>query len=152
MNNKNTDLNCTIVILSYNVKNVTDICISKALAAKKYAESILENEITITVVDNGSPDNTAAMIRKKYKNVELVALKENVGASAGYNAGLRVAQSPFILIINSDTYLEEDTVLKSLQYMKSHKKTDVLMVRLVDEHQEFRPYGGHLPTPARTIS
>lgn len=143
----------SITILTFNTKDITDTCIEKALIAKKYCEKNSNHTVEIIVVDNNSVDKTAEMVRKKYKDVKLIVNKVNGGVSVGYNTGLRAASndSNFMLLLNSDLYLEEDTLLNCFEYMESHPKCDVLMCKLYNANHEFETYGGHIPTPLRTI-
>ena len=143
--------NCTIIILSYNTKDITDTCLRKAKAAAAYSKKILGNEITIVVVDNNSQDGSCEMIKKKYSDVHSMFLAENVGCSRGNNLAMVEVSTPFILLLNSDAYLNKDTLEKSLEYMANNQSCDVLCVRQIYRDGRFQPFGGSLPTPWRTI-
>jgi GT2 family glycosyltransferase len=112
---------------------------------------VSKNNIEIIVVDNGSTDGTLEMIRKKHKTARVLAQKTNVGVARGYNIGMENSKGEYILIINSDTYIEKDTLSKCLSYLEKNKQCDVVMARLTTLEGEFKPYGGFLPTPLRTI-
>jgi GT2 family glycosyltransferase len=146
-----TALDTTIILLSYNSKDVTDTCLRKLKPAVAYSEKRLQNTITIIVVDNGSHDGSAAMIRKKYPHVRLKALKENIGYAAGNNLAMREVKTPFILLMNSDVYIEKADLFKTLSHMQTLPDADVLVSRWVREDQIFYKYGGYLPTPLRII-
>lgn len=60
----------------------------------------------IVVVDGGSSDGSAALVRERFADVELVALEENVGFCAANNLGFARTRSPYVLALNPDTRLE----------------------------------------------
>jgi GT2 family glycosyltransferase len=144
-------LDCAIIILSYNTKEVTDECLAKAEIAVRHVEESLKNRVHIIVVENGSKDGSAEMIRKKHPGVHLICLEENVGYSRGNNTALKKVTTPFILLLNSDAYLREETLTKSIQYMNKCSFCDILSARLVYPDGSFQAFSGFLPTPFRTI-
>lgn len=148
---KTNSSDVSIVILSYNVKEITKKCIRKALIAAKNSEIKHKNRVKIIVVDNNSTDGSAEMVRKNFKEVNLIANDKNYGVSVGYNIGMRNAKSDYTLIINSDLYLDPDAVTKAVSYMQENVECDVLICKLYFGKNESGPYGGYLPTPMRTI-
>lgn len=146
---KNQD--CTIIILSYNTNEVTDICLKKAEASKAHCEKNPGNSIKIVVVDNGSHDGSVEMIRKKHPETELISLPENIGYPKGNNLAMKDASTPFILLLNDDAYLNEDTIQRALEFMDRKQPCDALCVRLTYPDGGFQPFGGSLPTPLKTI-
>jgi len=54
---------CTVVILSFNVKKITDECIKYTKIAANFSQKKLQTQTTIIVVDNGSTDGTIENIR-----------------------------------------------------------------------------------------
>lgn len=146
-----TNLNCTVILLSYNSNRVTDICLSRLEKAAAYCEAKLGNKVTMVVVDNGSHDGSAAMIRKKHPRVKLMALKKNVGYAAGNNLAMEKVKTPFILLMNSDTYIKKEDIYKSFVKMQEYPEADVLVSRWTPGDGIFHNYGGYLPTPLRII-
>ena len=62
----------------------------------------------IIVVDNGSPDGSAAFVRFNFPQVKLVPLKRNLGFGGGSNAGVLAAQNDIVVLLNSDMRVEPD--------------------------------------------
>ncbi len=143
---------CTIILLSYNSLEVTDICLTKLKEAVSYCTEILKNDIQVIVVDNGSKDGSVDMIKEKHPFVHLIALEENIGYAAGNNLAMKTVETTYILLMNSDTYVKKDSIVTSLQKIESEKGCDVLVSRWVTEDGVFHNYGGYLPTPLRIIS
>lgn len=141
----------TVIILSYNTKQVTKECLRRVYEAKRFSERTLNNRVKVIVVDNASQDSSTQMIRRKFPWVKLLAMKKNLGFSGGNNYAMRLAKTPFILLLNSDTFLEKETIAKALKFFESHRSCDVLSVALIYPDKGFQPSGGFLPTPFRTI-
>lgn len=140
----------TIIIVSYNTKAITLQCLGRVEKAKAYCEEKLRNKVSVIVVDNASTDGSAQMIRRKFPKVRLIKLKENIGFARANNTGMKASKTPYILLINSDTFLEEHTLYKSLEYMEK-SDCDVLGIKLTYKDGGFQPAGGYLPTPMRTF-
>lgn len=139
-------MDLSIIILSYNTKNITDECLRRLqLSSPSGAHSC-----QIIVLDNGSEDGSLDMIKKKYPWVELIESKENTGYSRGNNIAFKKAKYPIVLFLNSDVYIEQDTLSKALEYFKNHS-CDGLGVKLNFQNGRFQPSAGNLPTPINTI-
>jgi GT2 family glycosyltransferase len=105
-----------IVIVAWNSAKDIEICLD-SLRAVKY-----EN-MRIIVVDNGSADNTAEIIKSKYSDlVDLVSLPINLFLSPGNNVGIKHAikeYSPeFVMVLNPDTKVEPNLVEALLEPMR----------------------------------
>jgi GT2 family glycosyltransferase/lipopolysaccharide/colanic/teichoic acid biosynthesis glycosyltransferase len=95
----------SVVIVNYNVKVFLEQC----LIAIERARGNLN--IEIFVVDNASVDGSQAMVKKRFPNVRLIENIRNVGFSTANNQALKKAQGEYILILNPDTLIQEDTLL-----------------------------------------
>ncbi len=95
-----------IIILNYNrSKDLLD-CI-ESLKTNNYPN------VKIYVVDNNSRDDSVQRVNNKFSDVEIIESKDNLGYAGGMNIGIRYAfkYSPqYIMIMNSDTLLREDTI------------------------------------------
>jgi GT2 family glycosyltransferase len=60
----------------------------------------------IVLVDNGSTDESAAQVRRRYPDVRVLALRANLGFAGGVNAGLRAARGDLLLLLNNDAFAE----------------------------------------------
>ncbi len=78
----------------------------------------------ILVVDNASSDDSLSRLQDYFKDkVTFIASKENNGFAAGNNQALRVAKGKYVLLLNSDTIVWENTLENIYSYMEEH--TDV---------------------------
>lgn len=145
-------MDLSIIILSYNTKDITSRCLDKIKESKAYCEKMLKNKVEVIVLDNGSEDGSDVMIRQDYSWVKLVALKENTGFSKGNNIAMKQAKSPFFLLLNSDVYVEEDSLYKTLAYFRVNLNCDVIGAKLKYASGKLQPSAGNLPNPLNIIT
>lgn len=143
------NLDLSIIILSYNTKDITDICLNKLQLSVVRCQTKLKNNIEVIVLDNASSDGSVSLIKKKYPRVKLIESKENTGYSKGNNIAFKKAKHPVILFLNSDVFVEDDTLIKALEYFG--RQCDVLGVKLTYEDNKLQPSAGNLPDPLNTI-
>lgn len=146
-----TKFDLSIVILSYNTKNITDRCLSKLKKSIRYCKNKLKNEIEVIVVDNNSSDNSPEMIKRKYPWVKLIVSRTNTGFSRGNNIGMKASSKPFILLINSDTFVKENTLFQALGYFENNPECDLMGCRLILRDDKTQISVGFLPTPINIV-
>ncbi len=132
----------SVIIVNYNVKHFLEQCLHSVYKAAKGIES------EIFVVDNNSVDGSEQLIKEKFQGVVFIENKENVGFSRANNQAIRLAKGKYILLLNPDTVVEEDTFLKVLDFMDSHPVAGGLGVKMIDGKGNFLPESKRgLPTP-----
>lgn len=146
-----SNLDLTVIILSYNTKDVTARCLSKLKISKEYCEGRLKNKIKVIVLDNGSSDGSVGLIKSEHPWVKLIAAEANLGFSKGNNLAMKEATTPFILLLNSDVYLEEESLYKALAYFRVNLNCDVLGAKLKYATGGLQPSAGNLPNPLNII-
>jgi GT2 family glycosyltransferase len=93
-------------------------------------------------------DGSNAMVREKFPWVKLIANEDNVGFSIANNQAIRKSKGKYVLLLNPDTIVEEDTFKKCFDFMENHPKAGALGVRMVDGKGRFLPESKRgLPTP-----
>lgn len=112
---KGFEMDLSIIIVNYNTRVLTLQCISSIY------ESNIDNSFEVFVVDNNSSDNSIEAIRQQFPNVLLIENKENVGFSKANNQAIKQATGAFVLLLNSDTIVKENTLSIMLQYMKENE-------------------------------
>ena len=78
------------------------------------------------MVDNASQDESAAHISKCFPTVKLIASKENLGFSKANNLGVSQAKGHYVLILNPDTVIGENTLLQLMAYYKTLNNLELL--------------------------
>jgi len=135
-------MDVSVVIVNYNVQYFLEQCILSVQAASKKITT------EIIVVDNNSNDESCKFLLEKYPEVVLLQNKENVGFSKANNQGVKIATGNYVLILNPDTVIAEDTLNKVVAYSKSKLNLGVLGVKLIDGSGNFAPESKRgIPTP-----
>lgn len=110
-------MNLSIIIVTWNTAKITQKCVQTI-------NNFLKNP-EIIVVDNGSNDNTIELISKE-KNVKIIKNSSNLGFSKANNIGLREASNEFILFMNSDMELIDNSVENLLNYLKNNNNVGII--------------------------
>ena len=132
-----------MVIVNYNVEFFLEQCLN---SVQKALENINGQ---VFIVDNNSIDGSVEMVQRKFPAYSLLANKENVGFSKANNQAILQADAEYILLLNPDTVVEEETFSKVIGFMDSHPEAGGLGVRMVDGKGKFLPESKRgLPTPA----
>ncbi|NQV03069.1 MAG: glycosyltransferase family 2 protein, partial [Bacteroidia bacterium] len=136
-------MNLSIIIVNYNVKYFVEQCIH---SIQKAVNGL---SMEIFVVDNNSVDGSVRMIREKFPDVHLIENKDNKGFSRANNQAIRKAKGEYILVLNPDTILEDDTLTKCTKFMDEHPDAGGLGVKMIDGKGKFLPESKRgLPSPS----
>lgn len=138
----NLSMKLSVIIVNYNVSHFLE----QALLSIKKASAGLS--IEIIVVDNNSVDTSLEMLKSKFPQVVLIENKNNTGFARANNQGIKIAKGEYILLLNPDTVVEEDTLKKCCDFMDSHQEAGGLGVMMLDGKGNFLPESKRsLPTP-----
>ena len=133
----------SIIIINYNVEHFLEQCLYSVSKASRNISS------QIFIVDNNSVDGSVEMVRQKFPQVQLIENKKNEGFSFANNQAIRISQGDYILLLNPDTVVEEDTFEKTVKFMDEHPEAAGLGVKMLDGKGNFLPESKRgLPTPA----
>ena len=132
----------SVVIVNYNVEHFLDQCLDSVRRAS--ANCSLE----VLIVDNNSVDGSLAMLAEKYTEYPVIANKENVGFSCANNQAMRIAQGEYVLLLNPDTVVAENSFSKVIAFMDEHPNAGGLGVHMIDGKGNFLPESKRgLPKP-----
>ena len=107
-------MDISVIIVSYNVKEF----LQQALFSLKKSLEGIDSEIII--VDNASIDGSRKIIKNDFPEIELIENQENVGFAKACNQGIEVSEGEYILLLNPDTLLQEDTISKMIAFFENH--------------------------------
>jgi O-antigen biosynthesis protein len=136
-------MDLSIIIVNYNVKYFLEQALFSVFKAG------LDLSYEVIVVDNDSADDSVQMVREKYPEVHLIENKHNPGFSIANNQGLAIARGRYILFLNPDTIVSEDTFRVCVDFMDTHPEAGAIGVKMVDGGGNYLPESKRgLPTPA----
>ena len=121
----------TIVIVSWNVRDLLRRCLSSVFEARRSASGILEPRAEVIVVDNASTDGSLEMVRSEFPQVRLLANPENRGFTAANNQGLALSQGRYLLLLNPDTEIVGDALATMLGFLETHPQVGALGPQLL---------------------
>jgi GT2 family glycosyltransferase len=112
----------SIVVLTYNRH--------KELLDTLGRLKALEAQYPICVVDNGSTDDTAALVREKFPDVNVIQLRENLGA-AGRNYGVAAIDTQYVAFCDDDTWWAYGALAKGIRILDAFPELAVLTARIL---------------------
>ena len=132
----------SIVIVSYNVSKLLDECLQSVARALQGIDG------EVFVVDNHSKDNTLTMLKEKHPEVRVIANEVNVGFSRANNQAIRLSEAEYVLLLNPDTVVYENTLHGVLDFMDQHPQAGGAGVRMLTREGNRAPESRRsIPTP-----
>ena len=134
-------MDLSIIILSFNTKDLTIDCLNAIVA--QYKQELDKDEFEIILVDNASSDDTIKTAKNlNLKNLKIIESQENLGFSKGCNLGAKNASGEYLLFLNSDTEIKDQGFVKMVDYLKKNEKVGILGGALKNENGKAQPSAG----------
>jgi len=120
-------MDLTIVIVSWNTAALLEDCLCSIEA------TVEDLDCRVVVVDNASPDSSPDMVEANFPAVQLIRSSVNLGFAGGNNLGIRACDpdSPYILLLNSDTVVQPGALKTLIRFMDEHPETGICGPRLL---------------------
>lgn len=96
-------MKATIVIPNYNGKHFMQPCLHSL-------EKQTSKDFEILVVDNHSSDGSLEYMKEFYPDIRVISLDKNYGFSRAVNVGIKNSHTPYVILLNNDTTVEEHYV------------------------------------------
>ena len=101
----------------------------------------------VIVIDNNSTDGSKAILEKYRDRYLLIMNDVNVGFGRANNQALKHLQGEYVLLLNTDAFLERNSLLVTIDWMKKHQSIAILGVKLVNNEGELQPSARFFPNP-----
>ena len=108
--------------------------------------SVGDLELEVFMIDNASRDNSVEVLRREYPNITLIENNKNVGFGRANNQALPFIKGRYVLLLNTDAFVEPDTLIKTKQYMDTHPRCGMVGVKLVGRDGVLQPSCRYFPT------
>ncbi|MBI4707587.1 MAG: glycosyltransferase family 2 protein [Candidatus Omnitrophica bacterium] len=115
----------SIVIVTYNAINLIDQCL------KSVFDNKTKWDFTVCVVDNGSNDGTPDHIQQDFPNIDLIRNRNNLGYAHANNQGITHTQSDYVLLLNPDTIIPQNTFQALVDLLESDQGIGIVSPKLV---------------------
>lgn len=137
-----------IAIVSYNTCALLRACLLSLTACTM--------PVAVAVVDNGSRDDSVAMVRTEFPWVDLIIPADNLGFAKGTNQGMRalLARHPemtTMLMLNPDTVVHAGAIEALVAFLDAHPRVGVVSPRLLNSDGSLQRAAFRFPTPAMTF-
>jgi GT2 family glycosyltransferase len=102
----------SVLIVNCNTESHLENCLDSLF------ENTRQRPLEVIVVDNGSTDGSVGMLERRFPEVRVIVMQENVGFARANNLAMREAKGRFLLLLNSDTLVRSgavDTMLGIVQ-------------------------------------
>jgi N-acetylglucosaminyl-diphospho-decaprenol L-rhamnosyltransferase len=130
----------SIVIICWNDQKVIQQCIESIYSGTT------EFDFEVIVSDNGSTDESLSIIRERFPAVKIVENRANVGFGRGNNAGIRVSQGEYVLILNPDTIIIGHALETLVRYADEHSEAGAFGARVLNPDGSFQDCARPIPT------
>ena len=133
------EMELEILILSYNTRELLGDCLSSIY------QKIRGIEFGVIVVDNGSGDNSTEMIKTEFPQVKLIENRDNLGFARANNQAIRQSGARYLLLLNPDTSLANNSCSEMLRFMDEHPEVGILGCRLLNTDGTIQPSNSSFP-------
>ncbi len=123
----------SVIIVSYNVKYFLEQCLCAVI------DAIDKIDAEVWVVDNASSDGTIEYLHDKFPIVQFIANATNMGFGKANNQAQKKASGKYILFLNPDTIVAEDSFEKCISFLENDPKAGALGVKMIDGTGQFLP-------------
>ncbi len=135
----------TAILVSYNTAHLLERAIGLLQA------SAADLTLQISIVDNASRDESVALIRERFADCDFIANSSNVGFGRANNQMVAGARGRYVLLLNTDAFVEAQTLRKTVEFMDRNPRCGVLGVRLQGRDGILHPSCRYFPTPWNTF-
>jgi len=135
-----------IIIVNWNSGQQLRTCVESVVT---FSDNLVDK---IIVVDNGSVDGSEDNI-ENLPGVMLIRVGDNLGFGKACNLGAAHADSDYLLFLNPDAALFQNTLVKAFAFMQApeNKNTGICGVQLLDEYGQVSRTCARFPSPASFI-
>ena len=125
-------MDISIIIVSYNTAYLIADCLASVEASHG-----MEKEIF--VVDNASSDKSVELITTRFPAVKIIANQENKGFGPANNQGLLVCNGRYVIFLNPDTTIAQDTLQRAVSYMDENQRIGLAGAKILNPDGSLQP-------------
>ena len=132
----------SVIIVNYKVKHYLEQCL------RSVAEASRGIAVEVIVVDNASGDGSVEYLKERFPDVTIIASEENLGFARANNLAIRNSRGQYVLLLNPDTIVAEDTFRDFIGFMDSTPDAGGCGAYMLHTDGSFAPESRRgLPTP-----
>jgi len=131
-----------IIIINWNSGDYLEKCVNSIFTLKN--ESLINKVI---IIDNNSIDSSLKNI-PNHEKIQFIYNKQNFGFAKACNQGFKLSTAPYVLLLNPDVKLFENTISECTSFMNQRKDVDILGCQLLNDKNEIAFSCSRFPTVA----
>jgi len=118
-------IDLSIVIVNWNTRDLLAQCLHSVY------NTTSNLDFEVIVVDNASTDGSPEMVRQAFPDVSLIANTENLGFAKANNQAIRRSRGRYVLLLNSDAFVRENTIECMVAFMDGHPEAGMAGCKLL---------------------
>jgi len=135
----------SLIMLSFNTRELLRKSLSSLLTISA------QTDAEIIVVDNASHDGSADMVAADFPQVRLIRAPQNLGFAGGNNLGREAARGEFLVLVNSDAFIESGALQTGLERMRKNRQVGLAGALLLGRDQCPEPSARQFPSPLNDL-
>jgi hypothetical protein len=124
------DIILSIIIVNYNSKNVLLNCLS-SIKDQNHKFSF-----EVFIIDNASSENIVEL-ETSFPQFNFIYNEKNLGFAAANNIGIRKSKGKYILLLNPDTIVNENSFLPMIEYLEEHSDVGIVGCKIINADGEI---------------
>lgn len=132
-------MDASIIVVNYNTRDLTIACLESVF---QFSQKF---DYEVIVIDNASTDDSVDAIKRTFPLVKLICSETNQGFGGGVCKGIALSQGEFIILFNSDAYLQDNAFYEMITYARQHPLIGELGCRVVGADRRHQPTAGRFP-------
>jgi GT2 family glycosyltransferase len=122
----------SVVIVNWNTCQLLVQCL------RSLSKTSFTRQLEVIVVDNASIDSSCSVVERDFPDVILIRNSDNLGFCKATNQGMEVASGNYLLLLNSDTVVEYDTIEKSVEFAEDNNEIGIIGCKLTYPDGSFQ--------------
>jgi GT2 family glycosyltransferase len=122
------DNRTSIIIVNLNGERYLEHCLSTVLAQT-------HSNFEVVLVDNGSTDGSAALVRERFPSVRVIETGQNLGLPGAINIGIQDTESDYVVTLNNDTWVEPNWLEALVEVMEQDTQVGICASKMLFAHR-----------------
>ena len=110
----------SIIVVSWNQPADVERCVRTVLDHTEY------EPLEVIVVDNGSTDGTADLVRDRFPGVRLIENGQNLGLAAARTQGMEAARGELLCLLDCDTYVTDNAIGRTAEALLARPEVGMI--------------------------
>ena len=140
-------MSVSVILVSYNTEDLTIRAIECVYASIRNCRF----PVDVLVVDNSSRDHSVASIKDKFPNVRLIESSTNLGFGAANNLAVASSDSEYVLLLNTDAFLQPESLTVLEQYMRVNPLVGVVGPTILNADGTVQTAAWNFPSPLQSL-